>query len=113
MWNPSRSSPCLAVTALVLLTIYRLTPALDRALDTPEPASPPPSDSASAASAHIMVAGRVQGVYFRDGTVRQARAQGLVGWVRNLRDGRVQIFAQGPAPNVRRTAGAGSLTHSF
>lgn len=43
------------------------------------------------------MSGRVQGVYFRDTARRLARELGLVGWVRNRRDGRVEAFAQGDA----------------
>jgi acylphosphatase len=44
---------------------------------------------------HIFVSGRVQGVFFRDGTVKVARKIGVVGWVKNLEDGRVEIVAEG------------------
>ena len=47
-------------------------------------------------SRHIRVAGRVQGVWYRGWTVDQARALGLSGWVRNRRDGSVEILADGP-----------------
>ena len=43
----------------------------------------------------IHVSGRVQGVAFRDWTVRTAQKLGLIGWVRNLSDGRVEILASG------------------
>lgn len=43
----------------------------------------------------IFVSGRVQGVSYRDWTVRTAQRLGLVGWVRNLTDGRVEILAEG------------------
>lgn len=46
--------------------------------------------------ATILVHGRVQGVFFRDSTMRKARELGLTGFVRNLPDGTVQIVAQGP-----------------
>ncbi len=49
---------------------------------------------------HILVSGRVQGVWFRGSTVKVADALGLVGWVRNLADGRVEIRAQGPASKI-------------
>ena len=43
----------------------------------------------------ILVSGRVQGVFYRNWTVAQARAVGLSGWVRNLRSGDVEILAVG------------------
>lgn len=43
----------------------------------------------------IFVSGRVQGVSYRDWVVRTAQRLGLTGWVRNLRDGRVEILAEG------------------
>ena len=47
-----------------------------------------------------VVAGRVQGVFYRASTCEEARARELVGWVRNLPDGRVELEAQGPAAAV-------------
>lgn len=43
----------------------------------------------------FLVSGRVQGVSFRYFTQKRASALSLVGWVRNLRDGRVEILVQG------------------
>jgi acylphosphatase len=43
----------------------------------------------------IFVSGRVQGVGYRDWVVRTAQRTGLTGWVRNLRDGRVEILVSG------------------
>lgn len=42
----------------------------------------------------IIVAGRVQGVYFRYFTQKEAEKLGMVGNVRNLDDGRVEIIAE-------------------
>jgi acylphosphatase len=46
------------------------------------------------------VSGRVQGVYFRQSTRQAARRLGLVGWVRNLSDGVVEVWAQGTDEGV-------------
>ncbi|MGR9106319.1 MAG: acylphosphatase [Gammaproteobacteria bacterium] len=45
---------------------------------------------------HILVKGRVQGVFFRASARECALDFGLRGLVRNLRDGRVEIVACGP-----------------
>jgi acylphosphatase len=44
---------------------------------------------------HVIVSGRVQGVFFRANTCKSARALGLTGWVRNLPDGRVETVFEG------------------
>lgn len=51
---------------------------------------------------HAYVTGRVQGVFFRTTTRDRAEQLGLEGWVRNLPDGRVQVFFQGPDQAVAR-----------
>ena len=51
---------------------------------------------------HAEVRGRVQGVGFRYTTERTARQLGLTGWVRNLPDGGVEVWAQGTPTAVRR-----------
>jgi acylphosphatase len=51
---------------------------------------------------HAFVSGRVQGVYFRQMTRQHARRLGLWGWVRNLTDGRVEVWVQGSDSTVEQ-----------
>jgi len=45
---------------------------------------------------HLLISGRVQGVFFRMHTHKKALELKLTGWVRNIDDGRVESFAEGP-----------------
>jgi len=49
---------------------------------------------------HVIISGRVQGVCFRYWTQQKAQALGLAGWVRNLRDGRVEAVFSGSNAQV-------------
>ena len=51
-----------------------------------------------------MVAGRVQGVYYRAATAEQAARLALDGWVRNCADGRVEAVAAGPVESLAELA---------
>jgi acylphosphatase len=51
-------------------------------------------------SVQLLIAGRVQGVGYRAWCERTATTAGLVGFCRNLFDGRVEVFVQGPKDAV-------------
>jgi acylphosphatase len=50
--------------------------------------------------AHVVVTGRVQGVFFRGQTRDRARSLGLGGWVRNNSDGSVEAVFEGDEERV-------------
>ena len=54
----------------------------------------------------VSVRGRVQGVWFRGWAVEEAHALGLSGWVRNRRDGSVELRMTGPGEAVARMIAA-------
>lgn len=58
-----------------------------------------------ASSYRFVVRGRVQGVFFRQSTVEQARGLGLTGWVRNREDGCVEGVARGAPEALDRLRG--------
>ena len=51
---------------------------------------------------HIYVSGHVQGVFYRANAKRIAGSLSLTGWVRNLRDGRVEIIVEGEEENLAK-----------
>ena len=51
------------------------------------------------------VAGRVQGVGFRNFVQREASRLGLSGYAKNLADGRVEVLAMGPAAALDELSG--------
>jgi acylphosphatase len=61
-------------------------------------------------TAHVLIHGRVQGVGFRAWIHHQAELHGLKGWVRNRRDGAVEVLFSGPDDLVEvmlKTCGQG------
>jgi acylphosphatase len=49
-----------------------------------------------------LISGRVQGVGFRYFTEAIAQREGVLGWVRNVPDGRVEVMAEGDAEALDR-----------
>jgi acylphosphatase len=52
------------------------------------------------ARAHLVISGRVQGVFFRSFTEQLAYSKGLKGWVRNCTDGNVEAVFEGKRPDI-------------
>jgi acylphosphatase len=52
--------------------------------------------------AHVIVTGKVQGVFYRAETAAKARRLNITGWVRNLPDGRVEAVFEGEEVNVQK-----------
>jgi acylphosphatase len=47
-----------------------------------------------------LISGEVQGVFFRASAEREAARHHVAGWVRNLRDGRVELVVEGERVSV-------------
>ena len=52
--------------------------------------------------AHVLIEGRVQGVFFRAETRTVARQYDLTGWVKNRYDGSVETVFEGEEENVEK-----------
>ncbi|MDD5154776.1 MAG: acylphosphatase [Thermodesulfobacteriota bacterium] len=52
--------------------------------------------------AHVIINGRVQGVFFRYATQEEATRLGLKGWVKNRRDGQVEAVFEGDEATVEK-----------
>jgi acylphosphatase len=54
------------------------------------------------ARAHLIISGKVQGVFFRMETKRAADSHKVVGWVRNKADGTVEAVLEGDKSAVKQ-----------
>ncbi len=51
--------------------------------------------------AHVFISGKVQGVFFRATTRKEAQKRGVNGWVKNLSDGRVEAVFEGEEDEIQ------------
>ncbi len=51
---------------------------------------------------HILIQGDVQGLGFRSWMKREAKELGIVGWVKNRKDGKVEAIVQGEEKSVEK-----------
>jgi acylphosphatase len=51
---------------------------------------------------HVFISGKVQGVFFRRNTIKEAEKLGVYGWVKNLSDGRVEAVFEGDTVSVKK-----------
>jgi acylphosphatase len=54
---------------------------------------------------NLVVRGRVQGVFFRAASQREARRLGVTGWVKNRADGSVELLIEGDEDAVKELMG--------
>lgn len=50
---------------------------------------------------HLLIKGKVQGVFYRASTKEEADRLHLTGWVKNTREGHVEVLASGPEEDLR------------
>jgi len=50
---------------------------------------------------HLIIRGKVQGVFFRDNTRRRATSLEITGWIRNNSDGTVEAVFEGPEEKLK------------
>ena len=60
------------------------------------------SRNSSIRRVHVFITGRVQGVFFRAETKKQASGLGLAGWVKNLDDNRVEAVFEGRESDIEK-----------
>lgn len=54
------------------------------------------------AAIHLIIKGKVQGVFFRVSAKKKADLFGVTGWVQNTKEGDVEIVAQGTEQQIKQ-----------
>ncbi|MBI1813984.1 MAG: acylphosphatase [Deltaproteobacteria bacterium] len=62
------------------------------------------ADASQAVRLQLVITGRVQGVGFRYAVLDEARRLQVAGWVRNRRDGSVEVIAEGSRGRLEQLA---------
>lgn len=60
------------------------------------------TDTIDKKRAHVLISGRVQGVFFRENTQRKAKKFKIGGWIKNLPDDRVEAVFEGDKKSVEK-----------
>ncbi|XP_022977761.1 uncharacterized protein LOC111477968 [Cucurbita maxima] len=101
---PLRRRLLLSPPPLHLLLTSRLphfrSPLTSMASTVSDQVGPETPQSNQAKTVRVVIKGRVQGVFYRDWTVENAKELGLKGWVRNRRDGSVEALFSGRPESV-------------
>lgn len=50
---------------------------------------------------HILISGKVQGVFFRGSTATEAEKLNITGWIKNTKSGEVETMASGEEKNIK------------
>lgn len=54
------------------------------------------------AAVHLIIQGKVQGVFYRVSAKKTAASLSIIGWVRNTQEGHVEIIAQGEEEQLQQ-----------
>ncbi|KAK6290251.1 PREDICTED: uncharacterized protein LOC18598015 [Theobroma cacao] len=87
------------IPSLFPLSFYHFRSLLT-SMATPQAANDS-SQPSQTKTVRVVIKGRVQGVFYRNWTIENATQLGLKGWVRNRRDGSVEVLLSGSLDSVQ------------
>jgi len=53
-------------------------------------------------TANLIIKGKVQGVFYRQGAKEEAERLGITGWIKNISEGRVEVMATGNEEQLQK-----------